>query len=246
MLGVGVAMLLTADLGSDGYSTFVNGLALTLDVPFWVVNLVVGTVLVVLASLPRRPARRRHDRAGRRRRSRHLGPAGLVEHPGRPGRPVCPPGARLPGARCWHRGVPSAATPARDPAEAAGLARDPPVPFKWRLAAWSKEAARWAGTCSAPPSASAPSPSSSPSVRSSTVSSRLMRLDVHQTSTRSWWFQSTRSRSTSHVRGPSSPTPEATRGTAGLAARARTAGRAPYARASAIDVIVPGRDARLH
>ena len=43
-------MLLTADLGSDGYSTFVNGLALTLDVPFWVVNLVVGTVLVVLAA----------------------------------------------------------------------------------------------------------------------------------------------------------------------------------------------------
>jgi len=50
VLGVGVGMLLTADLGSDGYSTFVNGLALTLDVPFWVVNLVVGTVLVVLAA----------------------------------------------------------------------------------------------------------------------------------------------------------------------------------------------------
>ncbi len=30
-------MLLTADFGSDGYSTFVNGMALTLDVSFWVV-----------------------------------------------------------------------------------------------------------------------------------------------------------------------------------------------------------------
>ena len=39
VLGTGVAMLLTADLGSDGYSTFVNGLSLTTDVSFWIVNL---------------------------------------------------------------------------------------------------------------------------------------------------------------------------------------------------------------
>ena len=50
VLAIGVAMLLTADFGSDGYSTFVNGLALTLDVPFWVVNLGVGVVLVVMAA----------------------------------------------------------------------------------------------------------------------------------------------------------------------------------------------------
>jgi uncharacterized membrane protein YczE len=51
VLGTGVAMLLAADLGSDGYSTFVNGLALTTGVSFWIVNLVVGAVLVALAML---------------------------------------------------------------------------------------------------------------------------------------------------------------------------------------------------
>ena len=51
VLGVGVALLLAADLGSDGYSTFVNGLAITTGVDFWVVNLVVGVVLVALAAL---------------------------------------------------------------------------------------------------------------------------------------------------------------------------------------------------
>jgi uncharacterized membrane protein YczE len=50
VLAVGVGMLLTADAGSDGYSTFVNGLALSLDVSFWLVNLAVGVVLVALAA----------------------------------------------------------------------------------------------------------------------------------------------------------------------------------------------------
>lgn len=51
VLGTGVAMLLAADLGSDGYSTFVNGLSLATGVGFWIVNLVVGVVLVALAAL---------------------------------------------------------------------------------------------------------------------------------------------------------------------------------------------------
>lgn len=49
VLGVGVGMLLTAALGSDGYSTMINGLSLALDVDFAVVNLAVGVVLVALA-----------------------------------------------------------------------------------------------------------------------------------------------------------------------------------------------------
>ena len=53
VLGTGVAMLLAADLGSDGYSTFVNGLSLSTDVSFWIVNLLVGVVLVALAVLRR-------------------------------------------------------------------------------------------------------------------------------------------------------------------------------------------------
>jgi uncharacterized membrane protein YczE len=48
-LGIGVAMLLIASLGSDGYSTMINGFSIKLDVAFWVVNLVVGVLLVAMA-----------------------------------------------------------------------------------------------------------------------------------------------------------------------------------------------------
>ena len=49
VLGIGVAMLLIAALGSDGYSTMINGLAIALDVGFFWVNLVVGIALVAMA-----------------------------------------------------------------------------------------------------------------------------------------------------------------------------------------------------
>ena len=49
ILAVGVAMLLIASLGSDGYSTMINGFSIALDVKFWVVNLIVGIVLVAMA-----------------------------------------------------------------------------------------------------------------------------------------------------------------------------------------------------
>lgn len=51
VLGTGVSMLLAADLGSDGYSTLVNGLTLRTGVAFWIVNLVVGAVFVAMAML---------------------------------------------------------------------------------------------------------------------------------------------------------------------------------------------------
>jgi len=50
VLGVGVALLLTADLGSDGYSTMVNGIALATGLSFWVVNAAVGVVFVAVAA----------------------------------------------------------------------------------------------------------------------------------------------------------------------------------------------------
>lgn len=43
-------MLLRADLGSDGYSTLVNGVSLRLGLPFWIVNLVTGGSFVALAA----------------------------------------------------------------------------------------------------------------------------------------------------------------------------------------------------
>ena len=51
VLGVGVGMLLTADLGSDGFSTMVNGISRSLGSSFWAVNLVVGVVFVLAAAL---------------------------------------------------------------------------------------------------------------------------------------------------------------------------------------------------
>ncbi|HEX5772288.1 MAG TPA: hypothetical protein VFY11_15110 [Nocardioidaceae bacterium] len=51
VLGVGVAFLLEAALGSDGYSTLVNGIAIATGVPFWQLNIVVGAVFIVLAWL---------------------------------------------------------------------------------------------------------------------------------------------------------------------------------------------------
>jgi uncharacterized protein len=50
-LGLGVALLLTADLGSDGYSTLVNGIALAADLPFVVANTSVSLAFVLLAWL---------------------------------------------------------------------------------------------------------------------------------------------------------------------------------------------------
>lgn len=49
ILGAGIAMLLLAGLGSDGYSTLINGLSIALDTEFFAVNLAVGVVLISLA-----------------------------------------------------------------------------------------------------------------------------------------------------------------------------------------------------
>jgi uncharacterized protein len=46
---MGVAMLLTADLGSDGFSTMVNGVAIGLDIPFVVSNAGISVAFLLLA-----------------------------------------------------------------------------------------------------------------------------------------------------------------------------------------------------
>ncbi|GAA5116661.1 hypothetical protein GCM10023339_25840 [Alloalcanivorax gelatiniphagus] len=130
VLGTGVAILLAADLGSDGYSTFVNGLSLTTGVAFWIVNLVVGVVLVALAAL----------------RKVFPGVGTVVQ--------VVLVGVTVsvvldllgtPDALAWRVALLVAAFPVlaagialylgsqtgAGPAEAAALAWDPPVPFRW-------------------------------------------------------------------------------------------------------------------
>ena len=53
VLGLGVGLLLTADLGSDGYSTLVNGISRTTGIDFFVVNLAVSAVFLAVAATRR-------------------------------------------------------------------------------------------------------------------------------------------------------------------------------------------------
>jgi uncharacterized membrane protein YczE len=53
VLGVGVGLLLTADLGSDGYSTLVNGISRATGVSFVLCNLGVSAVFLALAAARR-------------------------------------------------------------------------------------------------------------------------------------------------------------------------------------------------
>jgi uncharacterized membrane protein YczE len=49
VLGVGVALLLESALGSDGYSTLVNGITIATGWEFWQLNIVVGAAFIGLA-----------------------------------------------------------------------------------------------------------------------------------------------------------------------------------------------------
>jgi uncharacterized membrane protein YczE len=53
VLGLGVGLLLTADLGSDGYSTLVNGISRRFDISFMVANLAVSAGFLLLAATRR-------------------------------------------------------------------------------------------------------------------------------------------------------------------------------------------------
>jgi uncharacterized membrane protein YczE len=134
VLGLGVAMLLLAALGSDGFSTLINGLHLATGVPFVVVNCVVGVLLVGMAWL-------RGTRPG----------LGTIVQPVAAGLTVSvaldtvePPAgwvprvllllAALPVITVGVAGYLGSATGA-GPAEAAALAWDPPVPFRWSYSA---------------------------------------------------------------------------------------------------------------
>jgi uncharacterized membrane protein YczE len=49
VLGIGVGLLLRAALGSDGYSTLINGISLATEIDFAIVNFVVSILLVGVA-----------------------------------------------------------------------------------------------------------------------------------------------------------------------------------------------------
>lgn len=130
VLGAGVTMLLQAGLGSDGYSTLINGLSIATGAPFVLVNCVVGVLLVAMAW------------------ARGLRPGlGTVVQPvvvgfavsagmsvlDQPDHPILR-GALLvlafPVLAMGVAGYLGSGTGA-GPTEAAALAWDPPVPFRW-------------------------------------------------------------------------------------------------------------------
>lgn len=130
VLGAGVALLLAAALGSDGYSTLVYGISLAAGVPFIVANTAVGVVLIGLAWW------------------RGLPPGwGTIVQPVVVGTTIT---AMLAVLHTPHGLVPRALLLAgafpvlavgvagylgsgagAGPTEAAALAFDPPVPFRW-------------------------------------------------------------------------------------------------------------------
>lgn len=130
VLGAGVTLLLRAALGSDGYSTLVNGITLATGTPFVVVNTVVGVLLVAMAW-----ARGTRPGLGTLVQPLVVGVAvsaglELVAEPTVLGARVAMLVAAFALLVAGVAGYLGSATGA-GPAEAAALAFDPPVPFRW-------------------------------------------------------------------------------------------------------------------
>jgi uncharacterized membrane protein YczE len=178
VLGVGVAMLLTADLGSDGFSTLVNGLSIASGMSFLVANAVISLLFLVAAAL-----RRFFPGAGTLVQIVVVGwtVSFLIDV------------LDTPDGLPWRFALLAAALPVvalgialylgantgAGPAESAALAWDPPVPFKWSyslvqgggaLVGWLLGATIGLGTI-------AVIVALGPAVD---LTSRLLRLDVHQ------------------------------------------------------------------
>lgn len=178
VLGGGVALLLTADLGSDGYSTLVSGVSLALDISFWIANAAIGLLFLVVAA------------------SRRLypGPGTLVQ--------LVVVGVTVtvllsvlttPGGLLGRVGLLALAFPVlalgiaaylgsqtgAGPAEAAALAWDPPVPFRWgySLVQGGGALVGWLLGATIGPGTLAVIVLLGPAVD---LTSRGLRLDVHQ------------------------------------------------------------------
>ena len=178
VLGTGVAMLLTADLGSDGYSTLVNGVSIGVDMPFFVANLSVSVVFIALAA-----ARRVRPGIGTVVQILLVGLVAdrllrVLETPGS----VTGQGLLLVAAiPVLSFGIAAylGAHLGAGPVEGAGLAWDPPLPFKWSYSAVQLLGAvvGWLLGATIGPGTVAVVLLLGPAVD---LASRTLRLDVHQ------------------------------------------------------------------
>jgi uncharacterized membrane protein YczE len=178
VLGTGVAMLLTADVGSDGYSTLVNGVSKTTEISFLLANVLISLLFLLVAAV-----RRVYPGLGTIVQVVVVGwtVSFLIEV------------MDTPDGLLWQFALLAAAFPVlavgiaaylgahtgAGPAEAAALAWDPPVPFKWSyslvqgggaLVGWLLGATIGIGTI-------AVIVALGPAVD---LASRMLRLDVHQ------------------------------------------------------------------
>ena len=178
VLGVGVALLLTADLGSDGYSTLVNGVSIALDIEFVLANVAISVIFVSMAA-----ARRVYPGLGTLVQVLVVGGTvsillDLLETPDAMAARIALLVVAFPVLAFGIAAYLGSQTGA-GPTEAAALAWDPPVPFKWSysmvqgggaLVGWLLGATIGVGTI-------AVIVLLGPLVD---LASRAMRLDVHQ------------------------------------------------------------------
>ncbi len=134
VLGVGVALLLDAALGSDGYAALVNGLSIATGSPFWIVNIVVGVTLIAAAWL-----RGRTPGAGTLVQPVVVGITVSLVAPllPMPADPIARWAELALAFVLLSAGVAGylAAELGAGPFEGAALAWDPPVPFRWSYTA---------------------------------------------------------------------------------------------------------------
>ena len=134
MLGIGVAMLLLASLGSDGYSTLVNGLSISTDLPFVVMNMIVSVTFLAFAM-----TRRLMPGIGTITQVVVVGlvVSGLLETIEEPDGLLTRSVLLVAAMPVLALGIAAylGSQTGAGPAEAAALAWDPPIPFKWSYSA---------------------------------------------------------------------------------------------------------------
>ncbi len=154
VIGLGVSLVLNARLGADGYATAVDGIAQTTGVAFWIVNSVIGIALIAIAW-----ARGIRPGVGTLVAAVIVGVVVSLAEPHLPDVDALAPriATFAVGFTAMVIGVAAylAASLGAGPAEAAALAFDPPIPFRWTYSAlhlvgatlgWALGAAVGAGT----------------------------------------------------------------------------------------------------